>query len=64
MPKSDKIVSQIPVSVKVTPIQFGVLSSARYFGKSGKLFRFFLNKLINQELPIELEQELRKELGI
>lgn len=64
MPKLTKNVSKIPLSIKVTPIQLGVLNSARYYGKSGQIFRFFLNKLINGELPPDLVQELRKELGI
>ncbi|HEY1644834.1 MAG TPA: hypothetical protein VGF75_00425 [Candidatus Saccharimonadales bacterium] len=63
MPKLDKV-APVPLSIRVTPVQGAVLASARYAGKSGAIIRFFLNKLINDELPPSLKTELEQYLDL
>jgi hypothetical protein len=63
MPKLDKV-TPIPISIRLTPVQSAVLASARYSGKSGVIIRFFLNKLINDELPPALKLELEQHLEL
>jgi hypothetical protein len=61
MPKVDRV-APIPMSIRLTPVQGAVLSSARYSGKSGVIIRFFLDKLIDGELPHYLIDELEQHL--
>jgi hypothetical protein len=54
--------NKVPLTLRLTPIQSAVLSSVRYGGTVAVIVRFFLNKLINDELPAELKKELQDHL--
>lgn len=50
--------NKVPLTLRLTPIQAAALTSARYGGNAAVILRFFIDKLINDELPDEIKQEL------
>lgn len=50
--------NKVPTSLRLTPIQWAALFSVRYSGKVSIIIRFFIDKLVNDQLPKELKQEL------
>jgi len=54
------VFNKIPLTIRITPIQYAVLNSRRYDGSTARIVRFFIDKLVNDELPAELKQELRE----
>lgn len=50
-------------SIRLTHLQIAALEQPRFKNKGGIVLRFLLDKLINDELPEYLVQELESELA-
>lgn len=55
--------NKVPHTIRLTPIQAAAMASLRYSGSLAVIVRFFIDKLINDELPESLKKELEAHLN-